>query len=210
MWYARMFRAMTEGTGKCLVLGRGLFHIFPFLFMARHAKSPRCGHGRGYLQWMMSRMAAETVTGNLAFDMGFMALGTVRDLAMDLVAERTGLFGMGTLVIGKILARALMAGETRFFDVRSKVQGQRFMRVGVAGQAVFKLEMRSSFMTPGTLRDSIFTPWRMLLVAVQTCYFSLMLAAVRSYRCRLILMTFDTVRHFKGNPLCFNLMGKNS
>ena len=142
--------------------------------------------------------------------MGFMALGAVRDLAVYFVAERTGLFGMGGLVIGEVLARPLMAGETRFFYVIGKVQGQWFMGIGVTGQAVFQLEMRPAFMAHGTLGDNVLTPWRMLLVTVKTGDGGLMLAPVAGNCCRFILVAFDAVRHLERNPFRFRLMNKSS
>ena len=61
--YIRMITPVAEGTGECLVLGCGLFHLCPDLFVAGHAESSRGGHGRQYLQRMMGRVAAKTVTG---------------------------------------------------------------------------------------------------------------------------------------------------
>ena len=74
-------------------------------------------------------MAAKTITGLLSLGMGLMTHGTVWNLAMHLMAERTGLLSMGTRIIGEILSRALMAGKTRLFYIIGKVQGQGFMRV---------------------------------------------------------------------------------
>jgi len=71
-----------------------------------------------------------------------------------------------------------MTGETRLFDIIGQVQGQGFMRVGVTGQTVFQLKMRPAFVAHGALGDDLFTPWRMLLVAVQAGDSSLVLAAV--------------------------------
>jgi len=74
-------------------------------------------------------MAAKAVTGQLTFGMGFMALGTVGDLAVYFMTEGAGLLGMSAFIIGEILSRSLMAGKTWFFDIAGKVQGQGFMRV---------------------------------------------------------------------------------
>ena len=51
----------------------------------------------------MGRVATQTVTGNLLCSMWFMTHKTIGDLAVYLMAERTGLFGMAALIIGKIL-----------------------------------------------------------------------------------------------------------
>jgi len=90
-----MLTAVAEGTGECLVLGRCLFHLYTCLFVTRHAESPRRGHGIIDLQRMVGSMAAKAVAGYLACGMWLMAHGTIRDLAVDLVAEGAGLFCMG-------------------------------------------------------------------------------------------------------------------
>ena len=143
----RMLSPVAEGAGKRLVLGDGFLQFFPLLFMTGDAEGPWRGQGRVDLQRMVRGMAPETVTGYLAFNMRLVALGAVRNLAVDIMTEGAGLLCMGTFVISKILARTLMAGEAGFLDIIGKVQGQGFMGIGVAGQAVFKLKMRPSFMT---------------------------------------------------------------
>lgn len=130
--YTRMLITVTEGTGECLVLSCGFFHLYPNLFMAWNTEGPRRCHGRRYLQRVMRRMTAKTVTGDLAGGMRFMTLGAVRDLAVHIMTEGAGLLGMGGLIIGEILARTFVTRETRFLDVIGKIQGQRFMRVGMA------------------------------------------------------------------------------
>ena len=65
-------------------------------------------------------------------------------------------------------------------------------------------------MAHGALGYNVLTPWRMLLVTVQTCNSSLMHAAVAGYSCRSILVTLDAVGHIKRNQLRFCLPGKNS
>ena len=120
---------VAEGTGKCLVLGDCFFHLFTNLGMAGHTEGPWCGHGIVDLQWMMGRMTAKAVTGDLAFGMGLVALGAVGYLTVDLVTEGTGLLGMGAFIVGKILAWAFMAGEARLFYIISQMQGQRLVRV---------------------------------------------------------------------------------
>jgi hypothetical protein len=129
----RMLSTVAEGAGKGLVLCRCFFHLGPNLFMTWDTGSSRCGHGIINLQWMMCRVAAKAITGYLALGMGLMTLRTIGDLAMHFMAESTGLLSMGTLIIGEILPRALMTGKARLFNITGKVQGQRFMRVRVAG-----------------------------------------------------------------------------
>lgn len=119
LWYTRMFGAVTESAGEIRMLGRSLLHICRLFFMTGSTESPRCGHGRDYLQRMMGRMAAKAVTCNLTFNVWFVALGTIGDLAMDLVTEGTVLLCMGRLVVSKILAWTFMAGKAGILDVVS-------------------------------------------------------------------------------------------
>ncbi|KPJ97364.1 MAG: hypothetical protein AMJ60_11550 [Desulfobacterales bacterium SG8_35] len=125
----RMLSPVAESTGKCLMLCYSFFHLFADFPMARHTEGTGRGHSVVDLQRMMRRMTTKTITGQLTCGMGLMAHGTIRDLAVDLMAESTGLLCMGTLIIGKILARALMACEACLFNIIRQVQGQRFMRV---------------------------------------------------------------------------------
>ena len=95
--HIRVRAAVAEGTGKCLMLGHCLLHQFTDFFVACHAECPRCCQGIVNLQRMVGRMASQTIRGHLALGMGFMALETIRDLAVYLMAERTGLLCMGLL-----------------------------------------------------------------------------------------------------------------
>ena len=127
--YIRMLAPMAESTGKCLVLGLCFFHQFSNFLMTRNTESSWCGHGIVYLQRMMRGLAAKTVARHLPFGMRFMTLGTVGDLAVDFMAEGTGLLGMGALIVDKILPRAFMARETWLFYIIGEIQGKRLMRV---------------------------------------------------------------------------------
>ena len=176
--YIRMCAAMTEGTGKCLMLGHCLLHQLADFFVAGHAGCSRRCQGIVNLQRMMGRMATQTIRGHLTLCMGFMTLETIRDLAVYFMAERTGLLRMGTLVIGEILTGAFVTGEARFFYVIGKMQGKWLMGIGMAGQAVLKFKMRSAFMAHRTFWYDIFPPGRMFTMAVKTGNRCLVLAAV--------------------------------
>ena len=84
-----MGAAVAESTGECLVLGRGFIQLLTDLFMTGITEYSWCGHGIIYLQRMMGRMTTQAVADDLAFNMGFMTLGTVRDLAVHLMTEGT-------------------------------------------------------------------------------------------------------------------------
>ena len=69
--------------------------------------------------------------------------------------------------------------------------------------------MRPAFVAHGALGNDVLSPWRMLLMAIQAGYSSLVLASIAGYCCRFILVAFHAICHFKRNPFRFNLMGKN-
>ena len=87
--HAGMRSPMTEGTGECLMLGGCLGHQFTDPIMTRHAESPRCCQCVGNLQRMMGRVAGQTIIHGLTLGMRFMALETLRNLTMGIMAEGT-------------------------------------------------------------------------------------------------------------------------
>ena len=205
----RMLGAVTEGTGKCLMLGHGFFHKGTFLLMTGNAEAARCRQRRSNLQWMMGRVAAQAVTDHLALDMRLVTRGAFGDLAVDLVAERTILLGMHAWVIGKVLTRTIMAGQTGVLDIGSKMQGQGLMGIGVAAETVLKFEMIPILMTLRALRDNVFPPGRMFFMAVEAGDLCLMLTTVAGNGCRFILVALDAIRHLENNPLRFGGLCKN-
>ena len=130
--HIRMLAPMTESTGEFLVFCLGLFHLLANFFVACYAEGSRCLQGVIDLQRMVGRMAPKTVAGHLALSMGFMTLGTIRNLSVYLMTEGTGLLGMGTFKINKILSRAFMAGKAGLFYIIAKIQGKRLMGVRMA------------------------------------------------------------------------------
>ena len=145
--YVGMRTPMTEGTGKCLMLGGCLGHQFTDLVMTRHTESPRCCQCIGNLQRMVGRVAGQTIIHGLSLGMRFMALETLGNLAMSIMAEGTGLLGMRTGIIVEFLPLLFMTGQTGTGYIIGKIQIKWLMRVGVTGQAIFKLVVRFAFMT---------------------------------------------------------------
>ena len=80
---------MTEGAGECLMLGGCLRHQFTDLVMTRHTEGPRCRQCIGNLQRMMGRVTGQTIIHGLSLGMRFMALETLRNLTMSIMAEGT-------------------------------------------------------------------------------------------------------------------------
>jgi len=138
-------------------------------------------------------MAGQTIIHCLSLGVGLMALETLGNQAVGMMTEGTGLLGVHTGILFELLSLLFMTGQTGTGYVIGQGQVQRLVRIGMAGQAVLKLEMRSAAVTFGTLRDDIFAPWRMLLMTVKAGYGGAMLAAAGAYGGRLLLVTFDTV-----------------
>ena len=144
---ARMIGAVAEGTGERLVLGHGFFQGGAGFFMTCDAEAARSGHSREDLQRMVGRVAAQAVAEYLTLGVRFMALGALWNLTVNIMAEGTGLLGMFALVVGEILSRTLMAGQTGILDIGGQMQGKGLMGIGVAGKAVLKFEMGPSLVT---------------------------------------------------------------
>lgn len=193
LWNIRVLAPVAEGTGKGLVLGHRLVHQLTDITMTGNTEIPRRGNRIVDLQGMMGRMTTKTVSGNLTGGMRLMALATVRDLAMDIVAEGTGLLGMGAFVAGEILARTFVAGQAGLLDVSGEVECQRLMGVGVAGETVFQLKMRSAGVTALAFWDRVGSFGKVLNMAIAARHLGLVLAAVGGNGCRLLGMAFDTV-----------------
>ena len=87
--YVGMRTPVTEGTCECLMLGGCLGHQFTDLVMTRHTESPRCCQCIGNLQWMVGRVAGQTIIHGLSRGMRFMALEALRNLTMGIMAEGT-------------------------------------------------------------------------------------------------------------------------
>ena len=176
--HIRVLAAMTESTGKCLVLGLCFLHQLTNFFMTCHTECPWRGQGIINLQRMVGRMATQTVTGHLALCVGFMTTGTIGDLAVYFMAERTGLLGMGTFIIDKILPGFFMAGKAGLFYIIGKIQGKRLMGVGMTGKTILQFKVGPALMAHGAFRYDIFTPGRMLPMTIEAGNCCLVHAAV--------------------------------
>ena len=87
--HAGMRPPVTEGTSECLMLGGCLRHQFTDPIMTRHTESPRCRQCVGNLQRMMNRVTGQTIIHGLPLGMRLMALETLRNLTMGIMAEGT-------------------------------------------------------------------------------------------------------------------------
>jgi hypothetical protein len=203
-----MLAAMAERAGECLVLRLCFLHQFADFTVTWDTECPWSCLCRIDFQWMVGRMTSQTIRGHLARGMGFMTIRAIRDLAVYLMAESTGLLGMGAYEVGKILSRTIMTGKARLLDITRQMEGKGFMWIGMAGKTIFQFKMGLPFMAHGALGYNIFSPWWMLLMTIKTCDRSLVLPTVAGYGCRRILVALHTVCHIQGSQLCFRLMSK--
>ena len=81
--------AVAEGAGERLVLCRGFFQLGKGFLMTGAAEGARRCHGGSNFQGVVGRVTAEAVAYQLFGDMGLMALGTVWNAAVHIVAPRS-------------------------------------------------------------------------------------------------------------------------
>ncbi len=190
-----MVAPVAEGACERLMLCRGLSELCSDTLMAWYTETTACCHIRRDLQRMMGLMTTETVNHGLAGGMGIMTLGTVRDLAMGLMAEIAGLLRMLARVLGKLLSLLLMTGQTGLNNIACKNDGQRVMGIGMACQAILELKVRTLTrgVTHGTLGNNLGAPRTVLKVAVKTGYCGLVLARIGGNSRRFLFMTFHAI-----------------
>lgn len=151
---------------KLTVLERGFLQLFPLLPMTGDADPP----GRRYLihdiKGAVYRVTAIAVGNGLPFDMGFVTLETLGNKAMHCVAEGAGLRGMPARILAELASLFLMTGKAGSGYSIGELKPKGIMGVGMAPETVFKGKMGTSLMAPAALRDTLFTRWGMLFVAV--------------------------------------------
>lgn len=120
-----------------LVLPQGV--ILPFV--AGRAEFRIDAVGVGHDPGHMGLMALTTVLGRDVLGVGLVALGALRDLTMHVMAIGAVLGRVLAFVFAQLLDLVCMAGETGFGHGPVKGDLERCMRVFVALQAVFLLEV---------------------------------------------------------------------
>ena len=134
--HRRMAAAVTEGTGKGLMLGGGLGHELADLLMTRYAEGAGGVDVRHDLQGMVGRMTGKTVGHDLALGMGLVTPGAIGNLAMLLMTEVTGLLGVLARILGKLLALLLMAGQTFLDPLTLKYDTQGVMGINMTAETI--------------------------------------------------------------------------
>lgn len=145
--HARMCLSMTEGAGEGLMLGGCFGQKSAFFIVTRNAEGPRCGNWIGDLQWMMRRMATETIVHCLTLGMGLMAFKALRNQAVAMMAEVTGQLSVLAGILLEFLSLLLMAGKAGFGNIAFQSYIKGLVGIRVATQAVLQFKVRASRMT---------------------------------------------------------------
>jgi hypothetical protein len=120
------------------------------------------------------------------------ALGALRDLAVDVVTGRTVKGGMLALVLPQLSDLLRVACDTGICYIAGKGNVQRRMRVFVATETALKVEVRLSHMAVAALRDGFLNCGRMADMTARTADV-FVLSSGRCNVSRRSIMTFQTV-----------------
>lgn len=187
-----MLFLMAEGTCQVLVLGlTGAEHV-QYAAVTCAAVLRRCIVGiRNNLRHV--RLVAFLAIGDDHFSrVRFMALGALRDLAVDIVTGGTVKGRMLALELFELIVLLRMAGETRVRDLARECYIQRRVRVLVTTETALELVMGLPHMALIALRDRLFDRWRMTLMTA--CTTDILVLSTRGCNIsRGCCMTFRTV-----------------
>ena len=132
--------------------------------------------------------------------MGLMAFRAVRDPAMHIMTEGTGLFGMLALIFGNPLKFLRMTGAAFGLGVfRQFERSDGHMGVCMTTHTILELEMGcvSIIMAAGTFGNKVFAVGKMLDVTIKAGNFGLMFPPVGGDPLRFLSMAFYAIRHLQ-------------
>ncbi len=141
----------------------------------------------------MSFVAFLAIARALIGSMSLVALGTLRDFAMNVVAERTVKFAVlarTSLELGNLRG---VTGQTRISHVTTKDDLFWLVRIPVALEAATKFEVRFTFMALTAERDDLLVCRRVTVVTVLTSYLGLVRLALCLNVCWGFSVAFDAV-----------------
>jgi len=116
----------------------------------------RCIRSHKYRCRHMGLVAFFTFCGHHISAMRLVALGTLRDFAVNVVTEAASQVGMLALDLLQLDDLIGMAGQTFLGDIVCKLDNFRGMRIAMAPQTVGQLVVRLLRMTLATDRDNLF------------------------------------------------------
>ena len=123
-----------------------------------------------------------------------MALRAERDLAMGIVAERTGKCAVLALVCSELGDLGGMAGQARIGDSLGKGDHFRGMGILVAGETILQLEVRLVLMALAAVRDYFLYCRRMTHVTILAADLCFMFAPIGFDVGRGLSMTLNAIR----------------
>lgn len=196
----RMLSFVAVNAVQLAVFGCGFAQLVGNIPVTGAAESNR-GIFRGNdSERFMRIMTGQAIGGLLTFFMGLMAFRAVRDPAMHIMTEGTGLFGMLALVFGNPLKFLCMTGAAFGLGVLRKFKrSDGHVGVCMTTHTILELEMGSVriIMAAGTFGNKVFAVGKMLDVTIKAGNFGLMLSPVGGNPLRLLIMAFYAIRHLQ-------------
>ena len=141
----------------------------------------------------MNFMAGRTFGHLLVVDVGLMALHTVWNQPMGVVACGARHFGMLARMFLQLIILLSVTGETGVGDAFHKLDVQGGMGIAMAAQTVFELKMGLSLMAHITLWNDVGGGRRMTLVAVHAADVCFMFFAFAGDGLRSCRVAFNAV-----------------
>ena len=188
-----VFCLVTGGTGQFRVLELAGAQQGVSCFVAAGAVLGWCLVTVGDVLRHVGLVTLLAVGGGLLGKVRLVALGAVRDLAVDIVAGAAVQRSVLALVVAQLDDLAGVAGYAGVGDVIAELDVQRCMRIRVTTQAAGQLEVRLAVMALAAERDDLAVRGRMAVVAVLAADLGLVFVACRSDICRSLAVTFDAV-----------------
>lgn len=146
----------------------------------------------------MGLVAALAVNGSHVGAVRFVALGTLRDLAVRIMAEaasQRGVLALDLLQLDDLLG---VAGKAFVSDVIGQLDNFRCMRIIVATQTSGKAVVRLAAMTLAAGRNNFLYGWRMTGMAILTAHLGLVRATIGGNGIRRCRVTFDAIAIAQG------------
>lgn len=201
-----MFVFVTGYTGNSFVFCLRLAVQLRCLFVAGSAHLVGCVGSIGYSSRHVSLMTTLAVGSTHVGTVWLMALGTERNLAMDVMAETAGKLGVLAWHLLQLDNLLTMAGETLICNVVGQLDDFWRMWIVVAAQTAGKFKMRFVAVALAALRHIVLHCRAMAGMAVLARYAGFVRTAICGNISRRIRVTLNTIaaaqyrfRRIRGN-----------
>lgn len=191
--YHLVFCLMAGNTGKLAVLEFAGSKEIKGLLVAGRAIFGRRFVAIGHVLRHVSLMTFFAVSDNLISRVRFVALGTVRDFAMFVVAEAAGKGGMLALVVAQFDDLSGMTGHAGIGYVVAKGNVERCVRIGMTSGTGSQFVMSFPFMALTTERNDLLCRGRVAVVAILAADLCFMLAPGSCNISRSLCVTFGAI-----------------